>query len=284
MTMKHALIIVLGSLLIGCAGNGAGDPDAWAGLDADRDVGDQDGGDGDLAPRDADHVSDGDTDAADADDAGDGGDRCDPASVAADISADRIRETLVELTGLPERSSHASQTAALEMLERRLAGLGVATRRHEYDWRGQRWVNLEIDIPGSDLPGEIYAAGAHYDSTSSDPARAPGADDNGSGTAGVVEIARVLSQCQLRRTVRLLIFSNEEAGMVGSAAYAGDARRRGDDIRAFLNLDMIAYGPADEDLDVATRPVHEWLAQRVVGAAERWVELDTVTHIDDHCG
>lgn len=209
--------------------------------------------------------------------------QCDIATVVGAISQDRIQQTVADLTSLSARSSHEEQLAAAQLLQQTLSDSGVDVQLHEYTWQGQDWVNLEVIIPGGELSDEIVMAGAHFDSTSSVSNDAPGADDNASGTAAVVEIARVLSGCQYRRTIRLVFFSNEEVGTVGSAAYVRDARLAGDNISGYLNLDMIAFGPTDEDLDIATRPAYENLAQTVVEAAETWTELDTVAHIDDHC-
>lgn len=278
--MRQLLVMLL-ALGVSCSSGEDGDPDALPSEDADLADG-QDGSDRD-AGTDSDLAIDADEEVI-----ADGGDtepdRCDIASIVASISVDRMRETISELTSLPERSSYANQQAALAMLQRRLDDLGVPHGVHDYTWAGQSWSNLEIVIPGEDLSTEVYTAGAHYDSTSDTPGNAPGADDNASGTAGILELARVLSPCSFRRTIRLLVFSNEEAGAVGSSYYASDASFRGDDIRGYLNLDMIAYGPSDEDLDLSTRPAHAWLVERVIAANERWVGLDTVTHIDDHCG
>jgi hypothetical protein len=207
---------------------------------------------------------------------------CGPGEVASAVSVDEIRGTIEALLALGDRSTHEGQQAASALLQDRLAGHGVAYEVLEYDWNGSRWSNLEITIPGSDLPGEILAAGAHYDTDGVD---IPGADDNASGTAGIVEIARVLSGCGCGRTIRLLLFSNEETGSQGSSAYAAAAAGRGDDIRAFLDLDMIAYGPPEEDLDVMTRPEFESLTGRVASAAEAWVPGFAVSAlITEICG
>jgi len=193
---------------------------------------------------------------------------CGPGEVASAVSVEEIRGTVEALLALGDRSTYAGQQAASALLQDRLAGHGVAFEVLEYDWNGSRWTNLEITIPGSELPGEILAAGAHFDTDGPD---IPGADDDASGTAGIVEIARVLSGCVCGRTIRLLLFSNEETGSEGSSAYAAAAAGRGDDIRAFLDLDMIGYGPPEEDLDVMTRPAFESLTGRVASAAEAWV-------------
>jgi hypothetical protein len=85
--------------------------------------------------------------------------------------------------------------------------------------------------------------GAHYDSYSSTPSNgAPGADDNASGVAAVLEAARVLSAYELDATVVYIAFDREEQGLVGSAAYAN--KHASDNILGVINFDMIAYNPA----------------------------------------
>ena len=86
--------------------------------------------------------------------------------------------------------------------------------------------------------------GAHYDSVNN-----PGADDNGSGVAGVLEAARVLSQYSFEATLIFMAFDREEQGLVGSRAYA--AAHSEDDIRGMISLDMIAYNPVGPTEDMA---------------------------------
>lgn len=257
------LVFALAACGPGGGSGGDGSPDARP---------DGGGPDGDL---DADADGGGDADAEPA---------CGPAEVVAAIDLERIRETVAALTALPERSTRARQEEAADLLAARLDAAGVPFVEVSYELSGESYRNLEVTLPGTDLAAEIYAAGAHYDSTSSMPGDAPGADDNAAGAAAVVEIARAMAGCSLRRTVRLLLFSNEERGALGSAAYVRGAAARGDDIRGFLNLDMIAYGPEDEDLDVATLPEHGALAEAVAAACRSWVGLPVQTVIDDACG
>jgi Zn-dependent M28 family amino/carboxypeptidase len=94
-------------------------------------------------------------------------------------------------------------------------------------------------------PGFVYSdkyvvVGGHYDSTSSDP-DAPGADDNASGTAGVMEIARILSQYEFNYTIIYCAWSAEEIGLYGSGEWASEAASQGMEIIGYLNLDMIGY-------------------------------------------
>ncbi len=88
--------------------------------------------------------------------------------------------------------------------------------------------------------GEIIVVGAHYDSVQG----SPGADDNASAVAALLEISRLLSGIRSARTLRLVAFVNEEPpfffwGNMGSAVYAKAARQRGDDIRAMFSLEML---------------------------------------------
>ena len=87
---------------------------------------------------------------------------------------------------------------------------------------------------GKVRPQDIYIIGAHYDSVSN-----PGADDNASGTAGVLEAARVLSGYDFEATLIFIAFDREEQGLCGSTVYA--QQYAGDNILGMLSLDMIAY-------------------------------------------
>ena len=106
------------------------------------------------------------------------------------------------------------------------------------------WYNSGLDhnvvgiLPGVMCPSEIYIVGAHYDAI----AGAPGAYDNASGVAGVLEAARVLSQQSYEATIVFVAFDREEQGRIGSMAYV--AQHAEDDIRGMINLDIIGYQPA----------------------------------------
>lgn len=91
--------------------------------------------------------------------------------------------------------------------------------------------------PGSLYPGQHIIVGAHFDAV---PA-SPGADDNGSGTAGVLEIARILKDLDTRMTIIFALFDAEEYGLYGSYHYVAEAEARGDSIIYMLNMDMIGH-------------------------------------------
>ncbi|CAE6514192.1 Peptidase family M28 [Nitrosomonas nitrosa] len=136
--------------------------------------------------------------------------------------------------------------------------LGYEVHTQGYYAKGVWSENLEIEITGSTSPGEIILAGAHYDSVTG----SPGADDNASGIAALLEIARLLSGSQPARTLRLVAFVNEEPpffyfGAMGSKIYAQAARARNDDIRMMLSLEMLGYY-SDQPGSQAYPPCLHW--------------------------
>lgn len=184
----------------------------------------------------------------------------DPA-IAATISQVSTRALEVELAGLTgERpvtvtgslytitTRYSYYTEAISLATRyayeQLAESGLAVTYHHYALNGylpRR--NVVAEKPGLVDPDEIYLVSAHLDSDLMagpyDPA--PGADDNGSGSVAVLTAARLLAPYHFARTVRFVLFTGEEQGLQGSAAYVADCQARGENIQGVVNLDMIAY-------------------------------------------
>ncbi|MCP3902551.1 MAG: M28 family peptidase [Planctomycetes bacterium] len=129
-----------------------------------------------------------------------------------------------------------------------------------FDYSGTEYYNVVAVKQGSFLPNSRYIIGAHFDSANN-----PGADDNGSGTAGVMEIARVLAPLDFAYTIVFIAFDREEQGLHGSDAYA--TAHAGDDIRGMVSLDMIAYNSGAESVDLygraASNSVKDALADAV---------------------
>jgi Zn-dependent M28 family amino/carboxypeptidase len=124
--------------------------------------------------------------------------------------------------------------------------------------------NVVIDLPGTDLADEILYASAHHDTQ----AGSPGADDNGSGVVGVLELARLLHDRPRRRTIRLICFGAEEQLSVGSAAYV---RRHRDEVstrgRLMYNLDSFGSHLGWLELYVNAHPDFEAAFRRHFHAA-----------------
>lgn len=109
-----------------------------------------------------------------------------------------------------------------------------------YKARGVASANLEVTRRGVVRPEEIILVGAHYDSV----AGSPGANDNASGVAALLEISRLFTAVEPAITVRFVAFVNEEPpfffwGKMGSMIYAKAARARNDDIRLMVSLEML---------------------------------------------
>jgi hypothetical protein len=135
--------------------------------------------------------------------------------------------------------------------------------------------NVVAEIKGETDPEEIVIICAHYDSTSSEATiRAPGADDDASGVAAVMEAARILSEHPLDFTVRFIAFSAEEWGLYGSRYHSDGARASSERILGVVNLDMIAYADAmPEDLDVIVNDASWWMAERTGQIADAYTGL-----------
>jgi hypothetical protein len=95
---------------------------------------------------------------------------------------------------------------------------------------------------GTEFPNEYVVCGAHYDSFTYESIDiAPGADDNASGTAGILETARILSQYEFKRSIIYCAFSAEEVGLIGSGYFAEQCATQGMNIVGYFNLDMTGY-------------------------------------------
>jgi hypothetical protein len=117
---------------------------------------------------------------------------------------------------------------------------GYAVAEQRYEVKGVASANLEVSLPGHAHPEQVILVGAHYDSV----AGSPGANDNGSGVAAMLELTRVLAGSAPARTLRFVAFVNEEPPFffwkqMGSMHYARAARARGDDIRLMISLETL---------------------------------------------
>lgn len=129
---------------------------------------------------------------------------------------------------------------ATQYVYEQLSSMGLAPVYHPWSLYGLSSRNVVAELPGLTHPREIILVTAHLDDMPQ-AAIAPGADDNASGSVGVLTAAGILSQYPFERTLRFVLFTGEEQGLRGSAVYAAEARARGEDIRGVVNLDMIGY-------------------------------------------
>lgn len=109
---------------------------------------------------------------------------------------------------------------------------------------GNDMPNVSAEVPGTQCSDKVLIISAHYDSIT---AGNPAADDDGTGMAGLFEIARALRNNPLPITVRLVAFSYEEDGLVGSQAMAARDAAAGTDIVGAVSMDMIGFTKPDID-------------------------------------
>jgi Zn-dependent M28 family amino/carboxypeptidase len=163
-------------------------------------------------------------------------------SIIETVDDSRLRKSIAQLQSLGNRITWEKQWEAANWVSGEFKKVGVEVGIHTYEFNGKTWPNVVAEIRGRKLPGEIIMPIAHIDSISDSPQKmAPGADDNGSGVAVILEMARVLKETPMERTVMFGIFTNEEPGSVGSKAYARQASKDGLDIKSVINLDILGY-------------------------------------------
>ncbi len=147
--------------------------------------------------------------------------------------------TRVLSTEIGERDMDSIENlqAAGEYIERIFKKYNYSIESQAYLLSGKKFRNIIATQPGQRLPGEVILVGAHYDTVPG----SPGADDNASGVAGMLELSRLFSGHPTDRTLKFVAFSNEENGLAGSRVYARWAREHGEKIVAMFSLEMIGY-------------------------------------------
>ena len=156
---------------------------------------------------------------------------------------EELRADVQKLAGeIGERNMwhYAELNAAADFIEDNFSRAGLRTRRDSYDIRGRACHNIESEVPGH--RPEIILVGAHYDSVFG----SPGANDNGTGVAATLALARRFASAKPKYTLRFVAFVNEEpphflSGDMGSLFYARRCKERGDKISAMMSLETIGY-------------------------------------------
>jgi Zn-dependent M28 family amino/carboxypeptidase len=225
------------------------------------------------------------------------------AAILDEVSPARLRQTVDRLAAFGTRHTLSAEApdrgiaAARDYIATQMREAGEATPerpggaltvvldshhvppRHERIDRAVDVVNVVATLPGSmpEAAARHYYVVAHYDSRNSDPmdaqGDAPGANDDGSGTALVIELARVLSGHPLDATVVLMTTAGEEQGLLGARGHAQAAQRGHVDVRAVLSNDIVGdpTAPDGRRLDDQVRVFSEGLALQTSSA-----ELDRI--------
>lgn len=170
------------------------------------------------------------------------------------VEAD-LRRLAVPRSAFGSPEERAALDEAMAFAERALREAGYEPTHHTFEHRQMMvreadprftWHNLVAERRGDERPHEVLILGAHIDTVP----RSPGADDNASGVAALLEIARLIADGPAPAiTVRFLVFNLEEVGLIGARAYASDLRARlalppeegGERIVGMLALEMLGY-------------------------------------------
>ena len=203
--------------------------------------------------------------------------------VSMDSYTDYLQNELYTHDG-DERCFGPQHDLAQQRIRELFESFDLETRLHPFEYQGTTCYNVVGVHRGVSCPDEIYVLGAHYDSV----AGAPGAWDNASGVAGVLESARVLSQHAFEGTIVFIAFDREEQGLFGSAAYVNDHIQ--DRIHGMINIDSIAwqaYGPEHPDynkIHIAYSFTQTDLIDELAGAVESYTGLtyavDSISNSD----
>ena len=137
---------------------------------------------------------------------------------------------------------HDRLVMAADYIRTTLAGAGYEVRLQPYEVAGKICENIEAEVRGGKRPDDIIVIGAHYDSVQG----SPGANDNASGVAATLALARAFAEATPARTLRFVSFANEEPPLfqtehMGSRVYAMRSRERGENIILMLSLETIGY-------------------------------------------
>ncbi|MEM7714242.1 MAG: M28 family peptidase [Cyanobacteria bacterium P01_A01_bin.68] len=168
-----------------------------------------------------------------------------PLTIQEKIIQDNLRKDIIKLgsqIGIRNSGNYENLNNAVKFLESSFQKSGYKVNKQEYKINNQIFTNLEVEIKGITKPDEIIIIGGHYDTAFN----SPGANDNASGAATVLELARKFAEQKPSRTLRFVEFTNEEPPYfwtenMGSLVYAKACKQRNENILAMLSLETMGY-------------------------------------------
>ncbi len=161
------------------------------------------------------------------------------------VISDQLRQDVKELAGrIGERNvyQYSGLVASVEFLKESLVKAGYEVKIQEFTAEGETCSNISVEVTGEKSKDEIVIVGAHYDSVFG----TTGANDNASGVAATLALARLFAGSKPQRTLRFVFFPNEEAPFfeteqMGSLVYAKSCRQKEEKVVAMLSLETIGY-------------------------------------------
>ena len=130
--------------------------------------------------------------------------------------------------------------------------MGLEVKDDPFQWEGRSYKNIVAEKKGKTSPNAVFILGAHYDTVQG----SPGADDNASAIAVLLEVARNIQNIPLNSTLKLIAFSLEENGYVGSAHYAEKVKKEGEKVLGMISLEMVGFTGPKQDYPPYLNPKH----------------------------
>jgi Zn-dependent M28 family amino/carboxypeptidase len=151
-------------------------------------------------------------------------------------------QKIADEIGLRNHSQYKSLDNTRQFIENTLTEASYKVKRQKYKVKEDLYYNLAVEKLGTEKPNEIVVVGGHYDSAFN----SPGANDNGTGAAATLELARLFANQPTKRTLRFVEFVNEEPPFfttkdMGSLVYANQSNREKENIVAMLSLETMGY-------------------------------------------
>jgi Zn-dependent M28 family amino/carboxypeptidase len=132
---------------------------------------------------------------------------------------------------------------AAQYIKEEFGKVGLDVKEDSFQWEGKTHKNIVAEKRGTASPERVFILGAHYDTVPG----SPGADDNASGVAALLEIARTIQSVSLGGTVRLIAFSLEEYNYIGSAHYVERLKTEKEEILGMISLEMVGFTGSRQD-------------------------------------
>ena len=158
-------------------------------------------------------------------------------SIEITVDPQQLRRILEVIVG--ERNPFSGQrhlTAVESFIEKELASCGLSVESDYFSYRGKNFRNI-IGRQSAQRAGSLIILGAHFDSVQG----TPGADDNASGVAVLLEAARLLARARVRSEILFCAFNLEELNMIGSGYFAKKLKSAGKKVDAMISLEMVGY-------------------------------------------
>jgi hypothetical protein len=201
--------------------------------------------------------------------------------ILSDVELDSMTFFVQQLTGEEEiilngekktiYSRHKDQPGneiAFQYIKRKFESYGLVLDSLKFSATGKNLIGIKY---GADFPEEYLIIGAHYDNVV-----ATGADDNASGTAAIMEAARVFSKYSFPYTIIYALWDEEEQGLIGSKSYASKAYNENDSLIGYINLDMLGW---DENND-SRADLHVRSIGNSVKLSEIAIDVNSIYSID----